>query len=769
VTRAAPHLGSLLGKASRPLRSVLLLWSFLAATTYWGTPRISVRDAFATAYNDNGFLQALIAAAIGFGALQVLMRLLPSLREAVLTLVSSLLPRRLRALPLYTRRQLKGVLRLVVFLSVFFWVLSKVRGGRTGQLISAGLSQLPLQLPAWLFQGALTLGIVAGQFLLLFFVLSRGGISVYLPEEIKTNFSMVWGQDAVLEKVKEVVTYLKTPEIIESRGGHVPGGVLLWGPPGTGKTLIAEAVAGETATPFVLVEPAAFQNMFVGIGPLKVRNLYKKLRKLSEVYGGVVVFFDEADVLGSRSRGQGDNGLRSSPEEVGSERLKVMAMGGDLGILNAILANMQGVRTPKGLANRIRRSLGIPVSPPPKYRILHMMATNMPNSLDPAMLRPGRIDRIFRVGYPSREGRIRTFQGYLTKVRHNLSEEQVAELAVITTNATGAVIKDIVNEALIASLREGREEITWADFLNAKRFKEFGPPEGVEYVPFERHAVAVHEACHAFAAWKLRNHLTIDTVTIEKGQDYLGMVSSRPTEDLFTRWRSEYRIDIAVALSSLAGERLFFDGDSTSGVAGDLDQATRLAALMTGRWGMGESIASRNALIDSGMSDDVLDSPRRVEDLLREVFAEIAQMIADDRQIVLALAHALEHLKTLAGPDVVALFERRPGLFLDGRVYTGETAGRILEEYHEELKASRHAGSLTRTPSEVAALLHSRFIPGEWPTPVTLAGPTSVETSAPLVSDSPGEPINDESDGTPWDQWPSPDGGSGQLDNPDKE
>jgi cell division protease FtsH len=769
VTRAAPHLGSLLGKASRPLRSVLLLWSFLAATTYWGTPRISVRDAFATAYNDNGFLQALIAAAIGFGALQVLMRLLPSLREAVLTLVSSLLPRRLRALPLYTRRQLKGVLRLVVFLSVFFWVLSKVRGGRTGQLISAGLSQLPLQLPAWLFQGALTLGIVAGQFLLLFFVLSRGGISVYLPEEIKTNFSMVWGQDAVLEKVKEVVTYLKTPEIIESRGGHVPGGVLLWGPPGTGKTLIAEAVAGETATPFVLVEPAAFQNMFVGIGPLKVRNLYKKLRKLSEVYGGVVVFFDEADVLGSRSRGQGDNGLRSSPEEVGSERLKVMAMGGDLGILNAILANMQGVRTPKGLANRIRRSLGIPVSPPPKYRILHMMATNMPNSLDPAMLRPGRIDRIFRVGYPSREGRIRTFQGYLTKVRHNLSEEQVAELAVITTNATGAVIKDIVNEALIASLREGREEITWADFLNAKRFKEFGPPEGVEYVPFERHAVAVHEACHAFAAWKLRNHLTIDTVTIEKGQDYLGMVSSRPTEDLFTRWRSEYRIDIAVALSSLAGERLFFDGDSTSGVAGDLDQATRLAALMTGRWGMGESIASRNALIDSGMSDDVLDSPRRVEDLLREVFAEIAQMIADDRQIVLALAHALEHLKTLAGPDVVALFERRPGLFLDGRVYTGETAGRILEEYHEELKASRHAGSLTRTPSEVAALLHSRFIPGEWPTPVTLAGPTSVETSAPLVSDSPDEPINDESDGTPWDQWPSPDGGSGQLDNPDKE
>ncbi len=775
-TPVPTHLGSLLGKASRPLRSVLLLWVLLAAITYWGTPRITVRDAFAAAYNDNGFLSLLLGAAVAFGALQVLFRLLPGFRSAFASVLAGLVPARLRSLPLYTRRQLKGLARLLVLVGVFFWVLSRIRGGRTGQLISAGLAQLPLQLPAWLFQGALTLGIVAGQFLLLFFVLSRGGIAVYLPEEIKTNFSMVWGQDAVLEKVKEVVTYLKSPEIIESRGGHVPGGVLLWGPPGTGKTLIAEAVAGETATPFVLVEPAAFQNMFVGIGPLKVRNLYKKLRKLSEVYGGVVVFFDEADVLGSRSRGATDNGLRSTPAEVGPERLKVVSMGGDLGILNSILANMQGVRTPKGVMNRVRRALGFPVSPPPKYRILHVMATNMPNSLDPALLRPGRIDRIFRVGYPSREGRIRTFQGYLAKVRHDLSDDQVAELAVMTTNATGAVIKDIVNEALISSLREGREAITWVDFLNAKRLKEFGPPEGVEYVPFERHAVAVHEACHAFVAWKLRNHLTIDTVTIEKGQDYLGMVASRPTEDLFTRWRSEYRIDIAVALSSLAGERLFFDGDSTSGVAGDLDQATRLAALMTGRWGMGESIASRTALIESGMSEDVLDSPRRVEDLLREVFAQVTDMIETDRQLVLALAHALEHHRTLAGPDVVALFERRPGLFLDGRIYAGDDAGILLEAYHTELKASRFATSAPRTPADLDAALRSRFTPGAWPeSPGGLRGAGAAgdvsEEELPDDASSNGEgarvdrdPAGDRGVEGPW---PSR-GTTGQLDNPDQ-
>lgn len=737
---ASTGLGSLIGKSSRPLRSVLLLWVLLAAVTYWGTPEVTVRDAFALAYNENGFLVVLLGAAIGFGALQVLFRLLPAVRDALSAIVRRSTPRRVRSLGLYTRRQLRGLLRLVFLVAVFFWVLSRVRAGRTGQLINAGLSQLPVQLPAWVFQGVLSLGIVAGQFLLLFFVLSRGGISVYLPEEIKTNFSMVWGQDAVLEKVKEVVTYLKSPETIESRGGHVPGGVLLWGPPGTGKTLIAEAVAGETATPFVLVEPAAFQNMFVGIGPLKVRNLYKKLRKLSEVYGGVVVFFDEADVLGSRSRGMSETGLRSTPDPVLPERLSVVSMGGDLGILNAILANMQGVRTPKGIMNRLRRTFGIPVSPPPKYRILHVMATNMPGSLDPALLRPGRIDRIFRVGYPSRAGRIRTFEGYLAKVRHDLTAEQVAELAVMTTNATGAVIKDIVNEALISSLREGRDVITWIDFLNAKRLKEFGPPEGVEYVPFERHAVAVHEACHALAAWRLRNHLTIDTVTIEKGQDYLGMVASRPTEDLFTRWRSEYRTDIAVALSSLAGERLFFDGDSTSGVAADLDQATRLAALMTARWGMGESIASRNALIDSGMSEDVLDSPRRVEDLLREVFEEVTAMLSRDRHLVLALAHALEHQRTLSGPDVVALFEHRPGLLVDGRLYAGTTAARMLDEYHDALKASRFADAATRTPAALYEDLRVRLTPGEWPDHIP----------APASSDLPVRPVAAPSEPGEW-------------------
>src|SRR3954451_11820286 len=136
----------------------------------------------------------------------------------------------------------------------------------------------------------------------MFWFLSRAGTEVYFPDVIKTRFSDVWGQASVLEKIKENIVFLEDPESIEKRGGYVPGGLLLWGPPGTGKTLMAEAVAGETGKPFVFVDPGAFTNMFMGVGILKVKSLFRKLRKLALRYGGVIVFFDEADSLGNRGQ-----------------------------------------------------------------------------------------------------------------------------------------------------------------------------------------------------------------------------------------------------------------------------------------------------------------------------------------------------------------------------------------------------------------------------------------------------------------------------------
>src|SRR5688572_8740305 len=375
--------------------------------------------------------------------------------------------------------------------------------------------------------------IMISQFVLLFWFLGRGGVETYYPDDIDTRFDDVWGQDPVKEKVRENLIFLENPEAVEDRGGYTPGGILLYGPPGTGKTLLAEAAAGETGKPFVFVDPGAFINMFMGVGIIKVRSLFRKLRKLALRYGGVVVFFDEADSLGNRGVGT-QGGFGASPvrtflddaTEVGSAipylsesarhelwrsaidaaprpqtKSSVMMMGGGgggMGTLQALLSELSGLKKPRGFFNRtVRKALGMRPKPPPRYRILVMMASNMPEALDDAMLRPGRIDRIYKVGYPTKDGRIRTYEGYLNKVRHCLTADDIDKLATMTPYATGAKIKDTVNEALINAIRDGREVITWADIIKAKQLKEHGLADDFHYVEHERHAIAVHEACHA--------------------------------------------------------------------------------------------------------------------------------------------------------------------------------------------------------------------------------------------------------------------------------
>jgi len=376
-----------------------------------------------------------------------------------------------------------------------------------------------------------------------------------------------------------------------------------------------------------------------------------------------------------------------------------MGGGGGMGTLQALLTELSGLKKPRGFINRVvRRALGMRPKPPPKYRILVMIATNMPQALDEALLRPGRIDRIYKVGYPSKAGRIRTYEGYLAKVAHELTPAQVDKLATITPYATGATIKDLVNEALINAIRAGRDAITWADVVKAKQLKDLGPPEDVEYIERERHAVAVHEACHAVAAYRVRHHLTIDIATIEKGGDYLGMVASIPPEDQFTQWRSEYEADIVVSMASLVGERMFFEGDSSSGVSGDLESATMLATLMEGYWGMGSTVASHGVTHRVGIGgggrpgeDDkrkkgsLLEGTLgvRIENKLAELLVTTEKLLSENRAAVLAVAHALETRKTLTGEDVEAIIEGRPGPLVDGTVYKSSRFRQLAEAYHE--------------------------------------------------------------------------------------
>jgi len=640
----------------------------------------------------------------------------------------------------WTRFRLARMIKVVLLVALFAAIAAKVLD--TSPVLAL------FQAPA-LFYRALPLILqisfgfffIAFQFIGLFWLLSRGGVDTYYPDDIKTRFTDVWGQDHVVERIRENIMYLEKPDEIEAKGGYVPGGILLWGPPGTGKTLMAEAVAGETGRPYVFVDPGAFINMFFGVGILKVKSLFRKLRKLALRYGGVIVFFDEADSLGNRGMlaqvgpggptGRGMTPFNTSchgaaylaedtrwmlaKNAMGDQFVAGAGMngmgggGGGMGTLQALLTELSGLKKPRGLVNRLgRRALGMQPKPPPKYRILVMMATNMPEALDEALLRPGRIDRIYKVGYPSKAGRIRTYQGYFDKVPNEITAEQLDKLATITPYATGATIKDLVNEALITAIRDGRNTITWPDVVKAKQLKELGPPEDVEYIERERHAVAVHEACHAIVAYRTRQHMEIDLATIEKGSDYLGMVASIPPEDQFTRWRSEFESDILVSLASLAGERMFFDGDSSSGVSGDLESATQVASFMEGFWGMGSTVSSYStaqrlqvgspggpgkregekpeAMLRRALAD-------RIEDKLGDLLARAEAILVENRAQVLALAHALEIYRTLTGDDVEAVIDGREGDMVDGTAYRDKEFAARLEDYHAAAVGAHHGHS----------------------------------------------------------------------------
>jgi cell division protease FtsH len=647
----------------------------------------------------------------------------------------------------WNRFRIARAVKWLFWLAIFDLILAKL----IHEPPAIALFKLPViifQALPMIVQAVVIISLGLLQIVALYWFLSKGGIDVYFPDDIKTRFRDVWGQDHVLNRIKENMVFLDDPESIEEKGGYVPGGILLWGPPGTGKTLMAEAVAGETGKPFVFVDPGAFIQMFMGVGILKVKSLFRKLRKLAVRYGGVIVFFDEADSLGNRGMQQqggpfggyatpapwSDNpscsGLKylnadtvsllmrttlSPSNEVDQPGRSInrfimgMGGGGGMGTLQALLTEMSGLKKPRGFFNRkIRRALGMRPKPPPKYRILHMFATNMPQALDEAMLRPGRIDRIYKVGYPSKEGRKRTYQGYLDKVKHGLNEDEVEKLATITPYATGATIKDLVNEALIHAIREGRDVITWRDVMKAKQLKDLGPPEDVEYIERERHAVAVHEACHAVVAYRARYHLNIDIATIEKGGTYLGMVASIKPEDQFTHWRSEYEADIMTSLASLAGERKFFEEDSSSGVSSDLESATMIATLMEGYWGMGHTVASHGVTHQVGIAGggkpgkekdkkehDLLDKNlgSRIEANLGELLERTHRLLDEHRLEVLAVAHALESHKTLAGDDVEAILDGRPGPLVDGRPYHTPEFAQMLEAYHTEAAAAHKSHS----------------------------------------------------------------------------
>jgi cell division protease FtsH len=557
---------------------------------------------------------------------------------------------------------------------------------------NAFIPSLLLSLVGPILYFAFIVFIVVFQFVAIFWFLSRGRTYVIYPGEYDVNFNDVRGQKAAVEATQEVVRLFQGFKKFRKMGGYPPQGILLEGPPGTGKTLLSKAIAGEVNVPFIYASASSFNNMFMGVANLRVMRLFTKARKFSERFGGAVIFMDELDAVGSRGgvaqmmepypfhepfrHGLEDRlveGPREEPRRGGIfgfvDRFFVGGMGGMGGMLvNELLVQMDGLEQPRGLRRLLRRLIPLRIRKHlkrkvPNYNILVIGATNRADALDPALLRPGRFDRRLHVGLPDKEGRKDIANYYLKKVRHD--DIDLEKLAKATVGYSPARIKNVVNEALIFALQEGRDSLTWKDIWAAKLTDEIGLKQPVEYDEEEKVKIATHEAGHAVASWYLeREELQMQVISIIKRENALGLVSYQEREDRYVRTRSDVMARIKTALAAGAAENAWF-GQTTTGVSGDLRQATWAAATMVGLFGMGRGLYSFGTIpneLAGGSSIGTLlrDGTVReeVNGILAEARKEIEDLLREKSRIVEGVRDALLEREEIVGEEIDRLFAR---------------------------------------------------------------------------------------------------------------
>jgi len=528
------------------------------------------------------------------------------------------------------------------------------------------------------------------QFVALFWFLARGRTYIIFPGEYDATFDDVRGQKAAVEATREVVRLFQGFKKFRKMGGYPPQGILLEGPPGTGKTLLSKAIAGEVNVPFIYASASSFSSMFMGIGNLKVMRLFTKARKFSERYGGAVIFMDELDAIGSRGgvaqtmepypfhepfRHGLEERLHHGPEEsarrtgglvdrvMGGMGLGGMGMGGML--VNELLVQMDGLEQPRGFRRFLRRMIPLFIRrnlkrKTPSYNILVIGATNKADALDPALLRPGRFDRRLHVGLPDKKGRVDIADYYLKKVQHE--EIDLEKLAKATVGYSPARIKNVINEALIFALQDGRDSLGWEDIWAAKLTDEIGLKQPVEYDEQEKVKIATHEAGHAVASWYLeREELQMQVITIIKRENALGLVSYQEREERYVRTRSDVVARIKTALAAGAAENIYF-GETTTGVSGDLQQATWAAATMVGLFGMGKGLYSfgtlPNEMAGSQVGALLRDGQVREEanGILAEARKEIEDLLREKSTMVEGVRDALLEREEIVGDEIDRLF-----------------------------------------------------------------------------------------------------------------
>ena len=535
---------------------------------------------------------------------------------------------------------------LFEFLARQFWRLLLV----AAILVVLWLFVLP-NIQAWLpyvgygalllFQLAFAVVFMVVQFVALFWFLGRGRTYWVRPGETGVGFKDYKGNPEVLEAARRIVVLLRGVKEFKEMGGEPLRGLLLIGPPGTGKSYLAQAISTEAGVPFGYASAPSFQNMFMGIGNLRVMMLYSKARKLARKYGACILFIDEIDAIGASRANQGP-----------STGFGGMLFGGNTGMLNELLLQMDPPPQEQSRLGRILRALGLRKKKAEMPPVLTIGATNIPDVLDPALLRPGRFDRKITVDLPSAEGRREILEYYLNKVKHE--EIDLDKLVFDTIGYTPVCIKYIINEAVVAAHFDGRSAVSYRDITLARETHEWGlrqPIRGMSQE--ERRRIAYHEAGHCYAQTKLLPRERMSKVTIIRHGQALGLSATKPLEEMYTRTREELLADIQSSLASRAAEEIFLN-TALTGVTSDLEQATKMAAACIGWFGMNGSLYSVRAFNET-TPDTAMK--QEIDKLLKEQYEKVRQLLENNRESVIAIAEALLEKDELDENEVKALVE----------------------------------------------------------------------------------------------------------------
>lgn len=455
----------------------------------------------------------------------------------------------------------------------------------------------------------------------------------FLPSDQHNTFADVAGMEQAKAELQEVVEFLKSPAKFQKLGAQIPKGVLLMGPPGTGKTLLARATAGEAGVPFYSINGSEFIQMFVGVGASRVRDMFRTAKESSPC----ILFIDEIDAVG-RIRGAGVGGGHDEREQT----------------LNQILSEMDGFTQSEA--------------------VIVLAATNRPDVLDPALLRPGRFDRHVTIDRPTREGRLGILKVHTRKVP--LDEDvDLADVAGGTIGFSGADLRNLVNEAALTAARTGKQKVSSADFDAAKDRVLMGPKREEVLNHHEREMTAYHEAGHALIAWLLPDLDPVHKVTIVPRGRALGVTQLMPDEERYHMGEKRLHSHLAMAMGGRAAEKLEFD-EYSAGAENDIKQATDIARRMVAHWGMSEVIGpvafsqseehpflGKEIHETRQFSEETAHTiDQEVQRFVNEAAARASRMIEAHRDKLKLLADALLAREELAQEDVALILGARPPL-----------------------------------------------------------------------------------------------------------